>query len=60
MKTGIQPFCIMGDTVVVKPAAQVITSSPFFNHLDSSIKGEVKALKAIRLADDPELTAKQQ
>ncbi len=49
----------MGDTVVGKPAAQVITSSPFFNRLDSSINGEVNVLKAIKLADDPELTAKQ-
>ena len=30
-KTGTKPFWIIGFTVVGKPVAQVITSSPFFN-----------------------------
>jgi len=58
-KTGIKPFCIMGLTVVGKPAAAVITSSPFFNLFFSGILKEVRAVIANKLAEEPELTKVQ-
>src|SRR5690606_1169614 len=45
----------MGFTVVGKPAATPITSSPFFIALSPSF-GDVNALKATKLAEDPEFT----
>src|SRR5664279_2141483 len=47
---------MIGLTVVGNPAATVITSSPGFN-LRSPSLGEVSALTATRLADEPELTS---
>ena len=52
-KTGIAPYCIIGFTVVGKPAATVITSSPFFIALSLSF-GDVSAVKASKFAEDPE------
>src|SRR6516162_48990 len=46
---------MIGLIVVGKPAATVITSSPGFS-LRSPSFGEVRALTATRLADEPELT----
>src|ERR1700738_1545085 len=46
---------MIGLTVVGNPAATVITSSPGFNRRSPSL-GEVRALTATRLADEPELT----
>src|SRR3984957_8749974 len=46
----------MGLTVVGKPAATVMTSSPGFNCRSPSF-GEVRALRATRLAEDPEFTS---
>src|SRR6185312_16157382 len=46
---------MMGLSVVGKPAATVITSSPGLRRRSPSL-GEVSALTAMRLADDPELT----
>ena len=54
-KTGTKPFCKIGPTVVGKPAAQVMTSSPF-NSLPSSIVEDVSVPNAIKLAEDPEFT----
>src|SRR5690242_8774771 len=48
---------MMGLTVVGKPVATVITSSPGLRRLPRN-NGEVRAEKATRLADDPELTSK--
>ena len=53
----MQLFCRIGLTVVGKPAATVITSSPAFICLSPNL-GEVKAVNARRLADDPELVVK--
>ena len=53
-KTGIAPNWIMGFTVVGKPAATPITSSPFFMALSPNL-GDVSVLKAIKLAEEPEL-----
>jgi hypothetical protein len=47
-----------GATVVGKPAATVITSSPLKICLSPS-KGEVKAINARRFAEEPELTRQQ-
>src|SRR5215469_18860027 len=47
---------MIGLTVVGKPAATVMTSSPGFS-LRSPSFGEVSAVSASRLADDPELTS---
>ncbi len=54
-KTGVMPQVIEGLTVVGKPAAAVITSSPGVRRRSPSI-GEVRAEKATRLAEEPELT----
>src|SRR6056297_122102 len=56
-KTGIQPYCKMGLSVVGKPAATVITSSPGCRAFPFSL-GDVSAAKAIRLAEEPELTVR--
>jgi hypothetical protein len=45
----------MGATVVGKPAATVITSSPRWIRR-SPRSGEVRAMKAKRFAEEPELT----
>ena len=42
MKTGTAPFCTIGATVVGKPAAQVITSSPGRRRLSAGSFGEVE------------------
>ena len=55
MKTGIAPNWIIGLTVVGKPAATVITSSPFLIARSFNF-GEVNVEKATRFADDPEFT----
>src|ERR1700686_3440790 len=47
---------MIGLTVVGKPAATVITSSPA-RSLRSPSAGEVKQERAARLADEPELTS---
>ena len=57
-KTGTAPYCIIGATVVGKPAATVITSSPLLICL-SPKSGEVNVMKANRLADEPEFTREQ-
>ena len=49
----MQPFCIIGATVVGKPAATVMTSSPFFN-LASPNFHEVNVVNASKFAADPE------
>ena len=54
-KTGTAPNCKIGLTVVGKPAATPITSSPGLIALSPSL-GDVSVLKATRLADEPELT----
>src|SRR5687768_2049437 len=54
-KTGMAPNWMIGFTVVGKPAATPITSSPFLIARAPSL-GEVSVLKATKLADDPELT----
>lgn len=56
MNTGTRRFWKMGLTVVGKPAATVITSSPDFSCRSPSF-GEVSALNATRFADEPELTS---
>jgi hypothetical protein len=53
--TGTAPNCRMGLTVVGKPAATPMTSSPRLMARSPSL-GEVRVLKATRLADEPELT----
>ena len=53
--TGTAPYCIAGVTVVGKPAATVIISSPLLILL-SPRSGDVSAINALRLADEPELT----
>src|SRR5580692_3351993 len=50
---------MMGLTVVGKPAATAITSSPGLSRRSPSF-GDVSALTASRLADDPELTSDAQ
>src|ERR1035437_5327080 len=56
MNTGTRLFWTIGFTVVGKPAASVITSSPGCRRRSPSL-GEVSAATATRLADDPELTS---
>ncbi len=51
---GTSPFCTIGLTVVGKPAATVITSSPGCSRRSPSF-GEVSAETASRFADEPEL-----
>ena len=53
--TGTARFWMIGLTVVGKPAATVITSSPGRKRRSPS-DGESSALKATRLAEEPELT----
>ena len=52
--TGTRPFWKIGLTVVGKPAATVMTSSPGRSARSPST-GDVSALSASRLADEPEL-----
>ena len=54
-KTGIALYKSIGLIVVGNPAATVITSSPGLMALEPSL-GEVRLEKAIKLAEDPELT----
>ena len=54
--TGTSPFWTIGLTVVGKPAATVITSSPGRSRRSPSL-GEVSAVSASRFAEDPELTS---
>ena len=51
--TGTSPFWTIGATVVGKPAATVITSSPGLSCSSPSV-GDVKVLSASRFADEPE------
>src|ERR1035441_7845010 len=55
MKTGTARFWMMGLTVVGKPAASVITSSPAFSWRSPNV-GEVSTETASRFAEDPEFT----
>ena len=54
-KNRYRLFCIIGFTVVGKPAATVATSSPSLICLSPSV-GEQRVLNAIKLAEEPELT----
>ncbi len=54
-KTGVRPFWTSGLIVVGKPAPTVMASSPGRSRRSFSF-GEVSALTASRLADDPEFT----
>ena len=56
--TGTRPFWIRGFTVVGKPVAQVITSSPGSSR-SSFRSSEVSALAATRFAEEPEFTVRQ-
>ena len=56
--TGTAPYCTIQATVVGNPAATVITSSPRFIWRSFN-SGAVRALKARRLADEPELQSEQ-
>src|SRR6202044_3436018 len=49
---------MIGFTVVGKPAATVMTSSPGFSRRSPSL-GDVRAVNATRLAEEPELTREQ-
>ena len=53
-KTGTNLFCNIGLTVVGKPAAAVITSSPSFRALFPN-REDVRAVTARRFAEEPEL-----
>src|SRR5260370_36782027 len=53
--TGTRRFWKMGLTVVGNPAATVMTSSPGLSRRSPSF-GEVNALRATRLAEEPDLT----
>ena len=55
--TGTTPCWMAGATVVGKPAATVMTSSPGRMRRSPS-RGEVSVEKATRLADEPELTSR--
>ena len=55
-KTGTAPYWMIGATVVGKPAATVMTSSPG-RTARSPRSGEVSAIKASKFAAEPELTA---
>ena len=57
-KTGTAPNCKIGVTVVGNPAATVMTSSPR-RTARSPRSGEVSAMNASRLAEEPELTRLQ-
>ena len=56
--TGTAPYCIIGATVVGKPAATVITSSSGRICLSFS-SGDVNAINANKFADEPEFTSEQ-
>ncbi len=56
MNTGTAPTWTIGATVVGKPAATVITSSPGLIRRCSGSFAEVSAEMAIRLALEPEFT----
>jgi hypothetical protein len=58
MNTGTAPTCTIGATVVGKPAATVITSSPGLSLRASGSLAEVRAEIATRLALEPELTSR--
>src|SRR5665647_1249513 len=58
MNTGTAPYCMIGAIVVGNPQATVMTSSPGIMRRSSS-EGDVSAIKARRLADDPELVNEQ-
>ena len=54
--TGTARFWMIGLTVVGKPAATVMTSSPGRSRRSPS-SGDVSALRATRFAEEPELTS---
>ena len=56
--TGTAPYWMSGVTVVGKPAATVITSSPRFTRR-SPRSGDVSVIKATRFAEEPEFTREQ-
>ena len=56
--TGTAPYWTMGATVVGKPAATVMTSSPR-RMRRSPRRGEVKAENASKLAEEPAFTREQ-
>src|SRR5690242_7225687 len=56
-KTGVSPYKMDGFTVVGKPAATVITSSPGISRASPN-DSAVNAAIAKRFAEDPELTVK--
>ncbi|MNT93205.1 hypothetical protein D3C72_2346180 [compost metagenome] len=53
--TGTAPHCRIGFTVVGKPAATPITSSPGLIARSPSL-GDVRVENATRLAEEPEFT----
>ncbi len=55
--TGIKPFWIAGLTVVGKPAATVITSSPGLRARSPNF-GEVSAVSASKFAEEPDVVVK--
>ena len=56
--TGTAPYWIIGETVVGKPAATVITSSP--GRICRSFRsGDVSVINASRFAEEPEFTREQ-
>jgi Cys-tRNA synthase (O-phospho-L-seryl-tRNA:Cys-tRNA synthase) len=57
-KTGTHPFWTIGLTVVGKPEATVMTSSPFVKRRFPR-SGEVSVENATRFAEEPELTRRQ-
>ena len=57
-KTGTAPYWMIGATVVGKPAATVMTSSPRPT-ARAPRSGDVSAIKASRFADEPEFTSEQ-
>ena len=58
MNTGTAPTCRIGATVVGKPAATVITSSPGRSRRSAGSWWEVSAEMATRLAEEPEFTSR--
>ena len=59
MKTGTNPFCKIGATVVGKPAAQVMTSSPANSLFFSGIFELVRADNASKLAEEPDVSPQE-
>ena len=57
INTGLAPICKIGATVVGKPAATVITSSPLTNFFSFNLY-DVRADIATKFALEPELTNK--